>query len=609
MKVLASVCLLAASVQAQPSPLEVSVAWATAQADRFAIVSNPVVSAHSLARLGELVCPHDRIAAAGVYRKAIVRINTIKLELFFDQKQPVFPVASFTGLWRRVSASVKKCDAAMESLLDTEAIKQRRADEWRDANNSVIAGLSCRRMTVPCPGLLESNPERAAQLMELVLEAGDPDAIDFGLVEWLLVELRGRAPELGDKVFRIALETVVNAPRGSTSALSQLGSYLFVSPADYAQPDTDNLTRTIAIGSSTVYDLRRVRSVADPDSVDAYMRALIRLSERALNPKPAELPLSSFDTTVAYALALQLIPHARELELTTADDLQQLSTRLHTNQAGQVENAIGQNTPDNDASDANRTGRRMREILALVRRKKFDEARRSMNALGDSRLSPRLNALINFAEAAAEISSGDLDKARRLASGLQPGGVKRALLYAGIANKSDLNTAMQLASLAGRDAQSLPAEFRAGLLSAITVTLLRDSERAYPFMRDIVTAMNDARINPRAARFEPRPENFTVSKGAGGGTDVSGIPLAASRFWEVLDTGSGRYNFDLGVTGVDTFNLPAMLSRASRFDPQRLEALVLSLRDDEKQAEAMVAIAALRLKVAETEEEVPVGAR
>jgi hypothetical protein len=601
-RILAFVCLLAASVQAQPTPLELSLSWATAQAERFQNVSNKVVSAHALTRLGELICPHDRIAGVGVYRRAIIRIHSIPPEIFFDQAQPVLPVASFTGLWKMVSASAKKCDPTTESLIDTDSFKQRRFDEQRAANNTVIA-------TVLRNGLIASNPDRAAQLVELVLEAGDPDAIDFSLVDKALAELRDRAPELGDQVFRTALDAVVNAPRGSTLAFSQLGVYLFVDPFDLYKPDKDNLSRTITIGNSEIFDFRRVRSSADPDGVEAYMRALIRLSDRALNPQPGALPLSSFDTTIAYALALQLTAHARELELTTSADLMAMSTRLHTNQAGHVETALAQNAPDTEAAESYRIARRMREILTSIRRKKFEEARYALNGLGDARLSPRLKSLIDFSEASVAISSGDLTRARELTNGLQTGGVKRGLLYVGIAEKSDITTAQQLTFSASREAQSVPAEFRAAILSAAAMSLLRDPDRAYPLMRDIVTAMNDARINPRVGRFEPRPDVGTITRGAGGGTDIPGIPLATSRFWEVLDTGTSRYNFDLTVANVDAFSLPVLIARSTRFDPQRLEALVLSLRDDAKQAEAMLAVAGLRLKVAQAEKEVPVSAR
>jgi hypothetical protein len=583
-----------------PTPIELSVSWATALASRFVIVGNTVVSAHSLGRLGELICAHDRLAASGVYRQAIIRINSIPPEVFFDEKQPVLPIASFTGLWRMISASAQKCDPGAESLLNAESFKQRRYDEQRAANNGVL---------IRALQLIEDNPERAGQLVELVLEAGDPDGIDFAMVEKFLASLRDRAPELGDKVFRVALDTAVDAPRGSTSALSQLGVYLFVDPNDVYAPDKNNLSRTITIGTSDIFDFRRVRSSADPDAVEAYMRAVIRLSERAMTPQTSAIPMSGFDSTVAYALALQMTAHARELELSTSTELMQLSTRLYTGQAGQVEVAVGGGVGDVEASEGARVSKRMREILTAIRRKKFEDARRALNGLGDAQVSPRLSSLIDFAEASAAVSSGALQLATSLASGLRPGGVKRTLIYAGVAEKSDIVRAQQLASIASRDVQALPAEFRAAMYSALAAALLGDPDRAYLFMRDIVTAMNDARINPRAARFEPRPEIGAMSRGAGGGTDVSGIPLATSRFFEVLDTGTSRYSMDLSVAGVNAFSLPVLLSRATHFEMQRLEALVSSVRDDAKQAEAMLAIAGLRLKIAEAEKEVPVGAR
>lgn len=113
-------------------------------------------------------------------------------------------------------------------------------------------------------------------------------------------------------------------------------------------------------------------------------------------------------------------------------------------------------------------------------------------------------------------------------------------------------------------------------------------------MSDVVRALNDARTAPRRARFDPRAIREGSAAGAGSGTDVSAIPFGENRFYQVVDTGTARFNYALSVPGVSTFSLAGALRQAGTFDPQRLESLIQNLRDESRQAEAYLAIAELR---------------
>jgi hypothetical protein len=379
------------------------------------------------------------------------------------------------------------------------------------------------------------------------------------------------------------LETVAGAPSPGTGDLDELGKYLFVDSANWSQPDDQNLSRSIAIGNSTAYDFRRVRMSANPDLVNAYISALERIVQQAMIPQPSN-PMATirYDGTVAYSLALQVGKHARDLELASADTITQLLPKIYTNTAAQVEATIGQMTPDPQSDIASERNRRVREIFNDIRRRKFDDARREMNGIGDIPTSRQLAPLINFAEADNP-------------NDIQPGGVKRAIVYAGKIRRTGDEG---LIALASRDAQSLPAEFRAAMLSSLATAIfeVNKPERAYPILSDTVRALNDARTAPRRARFDPREIRGAQGNtaGAGSGTDVSAIPFGENHFYQVIDTGTARFNYELTVPGVSTFTFSGALKSAQALDPQRLEALIMGLRDETKQADAYLAIAELR---------------
>lgn len=565
--------LLIASSMAQDAPtseeLEIrarslAVGWATGIAGRFATSPNTVVSAYSLTRMGTLTCAYDTNAASSMFRQAASRMGSIPSQIFFDEQTPRLPIASFTRLWQFTMGAAKQCDPSLPGVLDTESFTRRKQDERQYATSSIISQALNR---------YEEDPDRAAQLVDLVLEAGDPAAINFSLVQSFLAKLRERSPELADDGFRHALETVVNAPSPGTGDLSELGKYLF----------TDAGQRQI--GNSTVYDFRRIRVGTNPDAISAYISAFQLMVDRALTPQPSN-PMATirFDATVAYSLAIQLAKHARDLELDSADALTRLFPRIYTNTAAQVEAAIGSLVPDLESDAGADRNRRVRELIADIRSSKFDDARRGLNGIGDLATTRQLSPLIDFAEA----------KNPNL---IQPGGVKRALVYTGAVRKSGEEG---LVALATRDAQSLPAEFRAAMLSALAVALLEANkpERAYSILRDVVTALNDARTSPRRARFDPRQVRGAEGNaaGSGTGTDVSAIPFAENHFFQVIDTGTARFNYELSIPGVSTFTLAGALKRADALDPRRLESLIQNLRDEKRQADAYLAIAELRFK-------------
>jgi hypothetical protein len=572
--------LVGATLRGQgPNPARDTVNWAVGIASQFALVSNPVVSIHSLARLGQLTCEQDRSAAAGMFRQAIIRINTIPADIFFDDKVPLLPISSFSGLWRMVATDAVKCEPGLALLINTPAFEQRRNDERQRATNSLIARATNR---------FPDDPERAAQLMDLLLTAGDPGAMDYDALELFLAQLRDRAPELGDQVFGKAVDTVVTAPIPSADALNLLGKYLFVDPGQWHLPDVRNLFKELPVGGSTLFDFRRLRSSASPEAVGLFVQALVRLTGSTVR----------YDTTIAYGLAFQTLMHARELELAVAGDLERLLPQLAAYSNAAVAAAVGGTVPDPDG-ETSRRSQRVREVLTAVARKRFADARVRLSAVADAATTRQLEPVVDFAEAAAAITAGELQRAVQLTNSIQPGGVKRSLLYAGIVTVADPRIGDGLLGLATKDTNDLPSEFRAAMFCALSVALLdRNPDGVLSMLQDAVVALNAARVAPRQARFDPRRTRSTTGSapGAGATTDVVGIPQAVHRFFELIDTGQNRHNYELVVPGVALFTLPEVILRAQTIDPQRLEVLASGLRDANKQAEALLAVAQLRFK-------------
>jgi hypothetical protein len=259
----------------------------------------------------------------------------------------------------------------------------------------------------------EADPDRAAQLAELVLEAGDPRYVDFDTLSQFLAKLRERSPELGDDVFQKALTTVNAAESPSSAALNQLGKYLFVDPKLREAPDEENRFTDSQIGASTITDFRRVRRSANPDAVDAYIRALLTMIDNASRAGSALASLN-IDPTVLYALAIQMQPHAKELELASADALTAALIKIQTGSTAQVLAAVGGSVADpSSGSDASYRIRMARDAVAALRRKKFEDARQLLVRVADTNTTRQLGPLIDFAEAMAAVGTSDLDRATR----------------------------------------------------------------------------------------------------------------------------------------------------------------------------------------------------
>jgi hypothetical protein len=77
--------------------------------------------------------------------------------------------------------------------------------------------------------------------------------------------------------------------------------------------------------------------------------------------------------------------------------------------------------------------------------------------------------------------------------------------------------------------------------------------------------------------------------------------LAGPRgLYEAVQTGRGRRNFVLKVPGVTAFTPGNFLLSAGTIEPERLEAVILGLRDENTRAGALVRLAELRIRTAKS---------
>src|SRR5439155_5669895 len=125
---------------------------------------NPVASSYALGRLASLVCGRDPVAGSALFQQALTRMNGVA-DSAFSANGPVLPVSSFTELWNSLMPAATQCDPALNRFLDSRRIEARLAEDRRQANNRLqqAAGID-----------LADSPDRAAQLADSAITAGDP---------------------------------------------------------------------------------------------------------------------------------------------------------------------------------------------------------------------------------------------------------------------------------------------------------------------------------------------------------------------------------------------------------------------------------------------------
>lgn len=552
-------------------------------------MANPVVRIHGTASVARLVCPLDPVAASGLYQDAIKSLFTVSSSAFGERSTTALPVASFSGLWKYVVPAALQCDPNLASAAQNQQARERLDAERAGANNTLRKAYGLLGGSLDKEDMLD----RAAQVATGALEAGDPNTLDTALLSLLLSRLNQRAPDLADDLFVRSLDFVLSATVPSPDGLQDLAKFLLTAPNLVDQPDEEQPSKSSQVGGATLEDLTASRVSANPDNIQALIEATLKLIDipnaAARNP------------VVAYGLVYQLVPKARDLMPDRAADLEKAMAELEAANPGvaaQVQAGIGAaQSPDADSGDpAARNFWLTGQIQSALSTGEFDRARALVTRMDDLPVRGQINSLIAFSEAARAVESKS-ETAVGLANLLRPG-IKRSLLYISmISTAPNRDAAMQLLPLASKDIAPLPAEQRVRLLSALAAGLVRtDVESALGVLNQLIAAYNDVRANPRRGKFDPASVRRTFNPRSDGSSDSSLILAGNRGFYEAVQTQRGRHNFGLRVPGVSAFTMAGFLSGSGAIDPDRMSAMLPSLRDETTQSASWVNLAAVRLK-------------
>lgn len=543
--------------------------WTSALRDPMRRMTNRAVTAYGIASLGAITCPVDKGLGADLFREAVVDLNNVPDAIFRDSKK-VLPVATFSGLWKAVMGPGKKCDSRLSAPNDHA---QARRDSERSEASSYLEQAK-----------VTDDPERAAQLAQAAMEAGDPYELDMSSITSFLIEFRVRAPDLADDLFQRAVAFTLEAEIPNVDALAELGNYLFIAPTFAQKSEPVHNRTTYTVNNSTFSNWQGDHDGMNPDLAIAYIGAVTDLFS-------SNAAAFNVDPVAAYALVYQLLPRARDLGLADADTLAKISSEMqaqNSSAAAGVEGNLGAEPPA--LPSQSNFHRSMAQILAALTAGRFADAREILNSVDGVTMRSLTASFIDFSEAARAVRGKDSDNAMALA-GKVPGGVKRALLYAGIVGSADNRvTAIFALHLALKDADLLSYEQRMAMLSALaTAASGVDRDETQAVLSLLIASLNDANTNPRKLKFDPK-YSF--------GFDGPRVLLESQGFLEAIQGTQGRQSFKLNVPGIGAYSLADFIAQAKGVDFMRLEASVGTLHSELQLTKGYLALATLRLKVA-----------
>jgi hypothetical protein len=576
---LISLLLLSSLAWAQTTDVE----WAVALGGRFGQLHDPVVAAYALGRLGETVCAKDAVAGAGLFRDSLARLRLLTPATFTSARRPL-PVPSFTALWKTLTPAAAKCNPELQSLADTDRARAKMLDERQQAPDNLTRAFS----------LVNSDPDRAAQLARAAISASDPELLDIATLTLLLSNLRDRAADVADDLFPDALDFIASAPQPDPGLLLELGKYLFTAPKYRELPDVEQQSDVSTVGSTSIANFTANRKSASSDDIRRYIDAMLKVVTASNDPY--------YDPVAAYAIAFQMLPTAEDVAPDLVDQLREVLDpiqQLAGDGAARVQAAVGgSQAADPEGGEGPRQRDRLvGRVLSKAASRQFAEARDLLRRVNDLPVRSQAGTLIDFAESAAALERRDTQWSFTLANTLRPG-VKRSLLYAGlVAAARDGGEALGYAALALREIELLPAEQRMLATAALAgATFPVDADNAFSQLNLFVQAANDAYRNPHQARFDPQVIRRQSAMAKTTTFTDSSLILANSRcLCEAVDTGRGRHSFTLKVPGLQATGLTGVVRNASGVDTERLEAILLGLRDETLMAAGLNALAALRL--------------
>jgi hypothetical protein len=526
------------------------------------------VALYGKARLAALVCAHDKAAGSKLFQEAWSDLKRLPDDAFDIALTPL-PVSTFSAMWRLVMPAARSCDP--NSSWNDEHLDDRRLREYGKTNLWLNKAHDM------------ADPHRTAQLADAAISVGSVGGEYFAkrrlpnpiLFVDVLVKLASTAPDLSDPVFKKAIS---------------------VPPFNVAQGpyDLELFARYLFPGAPSVRLHANPRSVnpADPPMIPNFTRSPLRgnldLLAALLDSTVSAAPIPDapyYDLAGAYTLAYQMLPKARLYAPDYAWKLQGALSSLETqpdSYAAANRASIGPVPEGAPAGPAQRdqflsTAR----ALSDTRAGRFQTARRTLAELGKTDLGHQVEELIDFAEIADSLKTAN--PARLLEKPVYPNpGAKRALLYASAAAAAHTREVkLKALDLALQDVSSLPSAQRACLFTALAgVSLPEAPDVALAFFERSIEDVNGSPAEDREQHSE------------GGHPSIRCGPEGMV---EIVNATEPPQSILLSVPGVSIYTTTAFISHAKDVDFPRLEAAVQQLRDPTRLAQALAALAELRL--------------
>jgi hypothetical protein len=562
-----------------------NLAWAEGLAGRFQQLHDPVVAAYAISQLGGLACPHDREAGSRLFRDSLARLRNLTPSSFTSARRRL-PIPSFTSMWNYLTPKAAKCAPELSDLFDPERAKAKMQEEKQRANDDVRAAYSALD--------IDSNPDRAAQLVETALSVSDPSLLDIPTVTLFLSHLRDKAPDISDDLFPQVLDFIASTREPSPGLLLELGKYLFTAQRYVEGQDVMQQSDIRQVGATSIANFMANRKSSSSDDIHDYIDAALKVLTATNDPY--------YDPVAAYAVGYQMLSKVDDFAPEDAEKLRSVVPQIEQqagSSAGQVQNAVaGAERADPAGGEGARLQNHIvRQVFGMISIKHFPEARDLVQKIDDTSIGSQVRTLIDFGETAAALDRKDTQWAFTLSNPIR-GGMKRALLYAGMtASAHDPEEALSYLGLGIHDTELLPAEQRMVATTALMNAILgRDLENGISALSLFVRAANDAYTSPRHGRFEPDVVRKIYSKSATAFTD-SALILANRRcLCEVVDTSRGRHTFALKVPGVETATLTGAIASLPLVDFLRLEGILAGIRDENLMSSQLNILAALRLR-------------
>jgi len=504
----------------------------------------------TVSRLANLLWDDDEVHARQLFTKALDACSLAEATASKASKRGVISTR------RQIIGYISRRDAKWaQRLLDSDLFSA--ADGYSASQANVETAYDLAR----------DNNTGAVDFAERSLKGG--------VSPWIvgvLLELRRTDQKSADALFLTVLNEVARQPVDLNTFL-YLGTYLFTSPK--INPDDPTAIAQVVVGNVLVYDITLDRSNISPALVRAYLATGANLLGRSNSADSEGKPSLSYVT--AYLLLSKAQRLAPDLVPPLMAAMALLAPKVPPNLVdGSAYKSLAANpseTADETLSAIEKLadeGQRNEKYLSLVaslwQKKQYGTARLVTKKISDPDVGTRLAVVIDFGEAADDVSKNDLLAAQRIAETM-PKGIERGLLWLAIAEArfraKEPDQSSSAVAAAVESIKSLTDARRGNILLQLAGLMARlNSGTAITLLNDAIKEFNDQKPGD----------------------------LAKVQWRQNIAVGKVTRVFRLAIKGVDNDYSRAMTSLAS-LDTTALISELDNVTEEQSRAQLMLALA------------------